>query len=177
MRHKASMKHQLKEFISSEDIQNAIEKLAAQINKDYHGKELILVGVLKGSFIFLADLVRKLDVTLEVAFVRLSSYQNQKESTGTVVITKDIETSITGKHVLIVEEILDSGRTLDFLTKRFRANAPRSVKICVLLDKKDQRVVPVEADYVGLKIENKFVVGYGLDYQEKYRNLSSIFYV
>ncbi len=167
----------LKEFISQKEIEIAVQKLASQINKDYQGQELILVGVLKGAFIFLADLIRQLDMTVEVDFVRLSSYQNQKQSTGTVVITKDIETSITGKHVLIVEEILDSGRTLDFLTKRFRANTPRSVKICVLLDKKDQRSVPVEADYVGIKIENKFVVGYGLDYQEKYRNLSSIFYV
>src|SRR3989338_2965032 len=167
----------LKEFISKEEIELAVQKLASHINKDYQNKAIILVGVLKGSFIFLADLIRQLNMTVEVDFVRLSSYQNEKKSTGTVVITKDIETSITGKHVLIVEEILDSGRTLDFLTKRFRANAPASVKICVLLDKKDQRVVPVEADYVGIKIENKFVIGYGLDYQEKYRNLSSIFYV
>ena len=167
----------LKEFISKEEIELAVQKLASHINKDYQNKAIILVGVLKGSFIFLADLIRQLNMTVEVDFVRLSSYQNEKKSTGTVVITKDIETSITGKQVLIVEENLDSGRTLDFLTKRFCANAPASVKICVLLDKKDQRVVPVEADYVGIKIENKFVIGYGLDYQEKYRNLSSIFYV
>ncbi|MBI2609535.1 MAG: hypoxanthine phosphoribosyltransferase [Deltaproteobacteria bacterium] len=167
----------LKPYISQEQIEKAVQKLADQINKDYKGQELICVGVLKGSFMFLSDLVKKLKLEIHIDFVRLSSYQNNKTSSGTVVITKDIESSITGKRVLIIEEILDSGRTLDFLMKRFLVNTPHSVKICVLLDKREKRVTPVEADYVGLKIEDRFVVGYGLDYQEKYRNLPEIYYV
>src|SRR3989344_9108186 len=137
----------LKPYISQEQIEKTVQKLADNINKDYKGQELICVGVLKGSFMFLSDLVKKLTVNVSIDFVRLSSYQNNKTSSGTVVITKDIESSITGKRVLIIEEILDSGRTLDFLMKRFLANTPHSVKICVLLDKRETRVTPVEADY------------------------------
>lgn len=167
----------LKPYISKEQIEKAVQKLADQINKDYKGQEVICVGVLKGSFMFLSDLVKKLKLDIHIDFVRLSSYQNNKTSSGTVVITKDIESSITGKRVLIIEEILDSGRTLDFLMKRFLANTPHSIKICVLLDKREKRATPIEANYVGLKIEDRFVVGYGLDYQEKYRNLPEIYYV
>jgi len=164
-------------YISKNKIEKAIEKLSEELNTQYKNNNVILVSILKGSFIFTADLVRKLDFNFVIDFVRLSSYQNLKESMGTVTLSKDIESDIAGKHVLIVEEILDSGLTLDFLMKRFCANSPLSVKICVLLDKKHKRKVPMQADFVGIEIEDKFVVGYGLDFQEKYRNLSEIYYL
>ncbi|MBI2027303.1 MAG: hypoxanthine phosphoribosyltransferase [Deltaproteobacteria bacterium] len=170
-------KDKLDLLISKNEIEKVLDKLAHLLNADYQKKNVIIVSILKGSFLFSADLVRKLHFNFIIDFVRLSSYHNLKESTGTVTLTKDIECDIAGKHVLILEEILDSGMTLDFLLKRFAANDPLSVKICVLLDKKEKRRIPIHADYVGIEIEDKFVVGYGLDYQEKYRNLPDIYHL
>jgi hypoxanthine phosphoribosyltransferase len=164
-------------LIPKAKIDAAIDTLATQLNQDYSGKRLILVGVLKGAFIFMADLMRKLHMPTEVDFVKLESYGSGTESSGTVKLLKDIDTNINGHHVLIVEEIIDSGRTLHFLYKRLQAAKPESLKICALLDKKERRVADIEADYVGMDVENKFLVGYGLDYDQAYRNLPDIYYI
>ncbi len=169
------MKDNLKLLISKEEIQRAIAAIAAKIHRDYEGKSLIVIGVLKGSIIFLADLIRQIHLPTEVDFVKLSSYGSGKESSGTVRLLKDIDADIYDRDVLIVEEIIDSGRTLEFLYRRLQTSRPKSLKICALLDKKSKRVVNIEADYVGIEVEDKFLVGYGLDFNEAYRNLSDIY--
>lgn len=164
-------------LLTAEDIASIVKKLADQISRDYEGKELILVCVLKGAFMFLSDLIRHLRIPAEVDFVRLASYGPGVKSSGLVEITKDIETPVEGKDVLIIEDIVDSGRTLIFLKERLSLSNPRSVKICALLDKKARREVEIEADYLGKEIENVFIVGYGIDFNENYRNLPEIYYV
>lgn len=164
-------------LLTAEDIAFIVKNLADQISKDYHDKELVLVCILKGAFMFLSDLIRQLRVPAKVDFVRLASYGSGTKSSGLVEITKDIETPIEGKDVLIVEDIVDSGRTLRFLKERLELSHPRSVKICALLDKKARREVKIDPDYVGKEIENLFVVGYGIDFDEKYRNLPEIYYI
>ena len=164
-------------LISDKAIQKSILKLADQLNADYKGKRLILIGVLKGAFIFMADLMRQLTVPIEVDFVKLESYGSGTESSGMVKLLKDIDIDISNQHVLIIEEIIDSGRTLKFLRDRLEASSPKSIKICALLDKKARRAVPIEADYVGIEVEDKFLIGYGLDYDQAYRNLPGIYYV
>lgn len=164
-------------LISREEIKNIIKNLAEQISRDYEGKDLILICILKGAFMFLSDLVRQLQIPVKIDFVRLASYGSKTESSGFVEITKDIEIPIDGKDVLIIEDIIDSGRTLLFLKERLELSHPRSVKICALLDKKARREVEIEADYVGKKIENVFVVGYGIDYNESYRNLPDVYFI
>jgi len=164
-------------LLTAEDIASIVKKLADQISRDYEGKELILVCVLKGAFMFLSDLIRHLRISVEVDFVRLASYGSGVKSSGLVEITKDIETPVEGKEVLIIEDIVDSGRTLIFLKERLSLSNPRSVKICALLDKKARREVEIEADYLGKEIENVFIVGYGIDFNENYRNLPEIYYV
>ena len=163
-------------FIPKDQIKKAISALADQINHDYKGKKVILVGVLKGAFVFLADIMRELQIPVAVDFVKLESYGHRKESSGTVKLLKDIDTDIFNHHVLIIEEIIDSGRTLHFLYDRLLASKPKSLKICALLDKKAKRVVPIEADYVGIEVEDKFLIGYGLDFDQSYRNLPEIYY-
>lgn len=167
----------LKLLISKEEIQRTVIDISAKIHRDYEGKKLIVIGVLKGSIIFLADLIRQIHLPTEVDFVKLSSYGSSKESGGTIRLLKDIDVDIYNKDVLIVEEIIDSGRTLDFLCRRLLTSKPKSLKICALLDKKSKRVVDIEAHYVGLQVEDKFLVGYGLDYNESYRNLPDIYYL
>lgn len=162
-------------LISKEQIQKTLTSLAAQINRDYEGKSLILIGVLKGAFVFMADLMRHLDVPVEIDFVKLESYGSRTESSGTVKLLKDIDVDVYNQDVLIVEEIIDSGRTLKFLYERLLASHPKSLKICALLDKKARRAVDIDADYVGKKVEDKFLIGYGLDYNQAYRNLSEIY--
>lgn len=164
-------------LLSSEEIGAIVKKLADQISRDYAEKELILVCILKGAFMFLSDLIRHLRVPVMVDFVRLASYGAGTQSSGLVEITKDIETPVEGKEVLIIEDIVDSGRTLQFLKERLELSRPRSVKICTLLDKKARREVKIDPDYVGKEIENVFVVGYGIDFNESYRNLPEIYYV
>lgn len=174
---KAVSEENLKLLISKEEIQRAVTDISVKIHRDYEGKKLIVIGVLKGSIIFLADLIRQIRLPTEVDFVKLTSYGSSKESNGTVRLLKDIDVDIYDKDVLIVEEIIDSGRTLDFLCRRLLTSKPRSLKICALLDKKSKRVIDIEADYVGLQVEDKFLVGYGLDYNESYRNLPDIYYL
>jgi hypoxanthine phosphoribosyltransferase len=169
--------YRLNLLLSREKIASIVKDLADQISKDYREKELVLVCILKGAFMFLSDLVRSLQIPVQIDFVRLASYGAGMKTSGRIEITKDIETSIDQKDVLIIEDIVDSGRTLQFLKDRLSLANPRSVKICALLDKKARREVEIEADYLGIEIDNVFVVGYGIDFNETYRNLPEIYYV
>jgi len=159
---------------SQEQIKKRVRELAVQISRDYEGKELIVIGVLKGAFIFMADLIRCLTIPCRVDFVRLASYGAEAVSSGKVVMTKDIETSIKDQEILIVEDVVDTGLTLSFLINWLQERNPRSLKVCAMLDKRQRRQVPFEADYVGFTIEDGFVVGYGLDFNEKARFLPDI---
>ena len=159
---------------SQEQIKKRVRELAVEISRDYEGKELIVIGVLKGAFIFMADLIRCLTIPCRVDFVRLASYGAGAVSSGKVVMTKDIETSIKDQEILIVEDVVDTGLTLSFLINWLQERNPRSLKVCAMLDKRQRRQVPFEADYVGFTIEDGFVVGYGLDFNEKARFLPDI---
>lgn len=164
-------------YLNRHEIDAAVQAIAHRINEDYAGKQVVLVGVLKGAIVFMADLVRHLKVENEVEFVRLSSYGKGRTSSGTVTILKDIQADIRDKHVLIIEEIIDSGRTLKFLYERLKASGPASVEIVTLLDKAAKRVVDVPVKYVGRNIDDQFLVGYGLDLEEHCRNLPDIYYL
>ena len=164
----------LRPFISKEEIEGMIEKMAFEISNDYRDDPPLLVGVLKGSFIFLADLVRALDIPVEVDFVRLSSY-GPKTEPSEVTIKKERESPVEGRDVLLVEEILDTGATLSTLMGMIYSRNPKSLKVCALLDKHARRKTEVTADYLGRRIEAGFLVGYGLDFNEKYRNLPDIY--
>jgi len=164
-------------LLSREQIASLIENLADQISRDYAERELVLVCILKGAFMFLADLIRHLRVPAQVDFVRLASYGSETKTSGRVEITKDIEISVEGKDILIVEDIIDSGRTVQFLKERLSLSYPRSVRVVALLDKKARREVSMEADYVGKEVDDLFVVGYGIDFNESYRNLPEIYYI
>ena len=161
-------------LFSQEEIDRRLEELAAEINRDYAGKEPMLISVLRGSFVFMADLTRKITLPCTVDFMAVSSYGKGTTSSGQVQITKDLSDDIEGKDILVVDDILDSGNTLSYLMKLLQARHPASIRLCTLLDKPERRVVPVQADYVGFTIPDEFVVGYGLDYAEKYRNLPYI---
>ena len=169
--------YRLHPLLSREQIAFLVKNLADQISRDYAERELVLVCILKGAFMFLADLIRHLRVPAQVDFVRLASYGSGTKTSGRVEITKDIEISIEGKDVLIVEDIIDSGRSIQFLKERLALSSPRSVKVVALLDKKARREVPMEVDYIGREVDNLFVVGYGIDFNESYRNLPEIYYV
>jgi hypoxanthine phosphoribosyltransferase len=169
--------YRLNPLLSREEIASIVKDLAGQISKDYRERELVLVCILKGAFMFLSDLVRYLQIPVQIDFVRLASYGTGMETSGTIEITKDIEISIEGKDVLIIEDIIDSGRTLQFLRDRLSLSKPHSVKICALLDKKARREVEIEADYLGKEVDNVFVVGYGIDFNETFRHLPEIYYV
>jgi hypoxanthine phosphoribosyltransferase len=169
--------YRLNPLFSREQIASMVKDLADQISKDYIERELVLVCILKGAFMFLSDLVRQLQIPVQIDFVRLASYGAGMKTSGSIEITKDIEISIEGKDVLIIEDIIDSGRTLQFLRDRLCLSNPHSVKICALLDKKARREVEIEADYVGKEIDNVFVVGYGIDLNETYRHLPEIYHV
>ncbi|MGP8154446.1 MAG: hypoxanthine phosphoribosyltransferase [Smithella sp.] len=158
-------------------IQKRVRELADQISKDYAGRELIIIGILKGAFIFMADLVRDISIPCRIDFTRLASYSDGSDNSGKVVMTKDIETSIKGRDILIVEDILDTGLTLQYLVKWLKERNPTSLRICVLLDKRKRRKVSFEADYVGFTIDDGFVVGYGLDFNEKYRFSPDIYVI
>ncbi len=167
----------LKLLISAEDIRQKVKELAKQINEDYQGKEILVVGILKGSFIFLADLVRELEGKVFVDFMQVSSYHTEMESFGEVIFVKDLGSDIKGKNVIIVDDIIDTGKTLKALTEALSLREPESLKTCVLLDKKERREVDFDADYTGFVIPDKFVVGYGLDWAEEGRTLKDIYYV
>lgn len=162
-------------LIPAERVQARVAELGAQIDADYAGRDLLLVCILKGGVMFLVDLTRYLTIPHAIDFMAVSSYgAGVRESTGVVRIQMDLETNITGRHVLVVEDIIDSGRTLDYITRLLRTRLPASLRVCTLLDKTERREVPVPLDYVGFQIPNKFVFGYGLDLDEKYRNLPFI---
>jgi hypoxanthine phosphoribosyltransferase len=164
-------------FKSRQDIAETIKGLAAEIRRDYAGKPLLVVGILKGSFIFIADLIRELGMPVEVEFVILSSYGHGTVSSGKVKMEKGIHTDIKGKHVLVVEDIVDSGHTINYLMDYLRGLKPLSYKLCVLADKPSRRKVPVMIDYAGFTVPNKFIVGYGIDWDEQYRALPEICFV
>jgi hypoxanthine phosphoribosyltransferase len=162
-------------ILSREVIEKKVQELAAQVSRDYAGKDAILIGVLKGVFIFMADLVRALDYPVQIDFVRLSSYGVSSESAGEVLITKDVELPIRDRHVLIVEDIVDAGYTLDFLIQHLRSRHPKSLQVCCLIDKKERRQVEVPLDYVGFVVEKGFLVGYGLDCGEQHRTYPEVY--
>jgi len=158
-------------------IQKRVQELAGQISGDYAGHELVVIGILKGAFIFMADLIREIRIPCNIDFVRVASYDASSESSGKVVMTKDIETSIKGRDILIVEDIVDTGLTLQYLVEWLKERNPDSLKICVFLDKRQRRKVSFEADYVGFTIDDGFVVGYGLDFNEQYRCFSDVYVI
>ena len=160
-----------KVLLSEETIAAKVKELGAQIAKDYADKNPLIVSVLRGSFVFMADLVRAIDVPCIVDFMSVSSYGGGTTSSGEVKITKDFDVSIEGRHLIIVEDILDSGRTLSYLMKTLKARGAASIALCTFLDKPERRVVPVEVAYKGFTVPDAFIVGYGLDYDQKYRNL------
>lgn len=161
-----------KVLLSEEDLKNIVERLGAQITEDYKDKNLVLVSVLKGSVLFMADLMRAIKLPCKIDFMAVSSYGSGTKTSGVVKIIKDLDTEVvSGNDLLIVEDILDSGVTLEYLMKILSARNPNSIKICTLLDKPERRKANIKADYAGAQIPDAFVVGYGLDYDEKYRNL------
>lgn len=161
-------------MITQEEMRKRIQELGLRIAQDYQDKELLMVGVLKGAFVFFADLARAIPLPLHVDFLVVSSYGEKKKSSGAVKVISDISHAVKGKDILLVEDIVDSGLTLAFLKKKFMARKPKSLRFCTLLDKPQRRKTDVEIDYVGFTIPNKYVVGYGLDYENKYRNLPYI---
>lgn len=169
---KYNMKDDIEEILLPEkDLQKAVKKLGKQISADYEGKNLMLVAVLKGSVIFMADLMRAITIPVSIDFMSVSSYGAGVKSSGVVKIIKDLDHDLSGYDVLIVEDILDSGLTLSYLTNVLRQRNVSSIKICTLLDKPDRRQVDIKPDYACFVVPDKFVVGYGLDYDQKYRNL------
>lgn len=161
-------------LISEEELENKVKALGAKITADYKNKDLLLVCVLKGAVIFVSDLMRTIDLPLDIDFMAISSYGSNTKSSGVVRILKDLNASIEGRHVLIVEDIIDSGLTLSYLVDNLKSRGPASVEICTILDKPDRRVADLEIKYIGFQVPDEFVVGYGLDYAEKYRNLPYI---
>ncbi len=169
------MIERVKELISKEEIAKKVKEVATQINKDYEGKEVVFVGVLKGVFMFMSDLLKEIDSTMATTdFIGLSSYKGGMKSTGKVEITSDLKDSIEGKHVIVLEDIVDTGLTLSFLLENFKKRNPASVAICTLLEKPSNIEKYVKIDYKCFVIPDKFVLGYGLDYDERYRNLPYI---
>jgi hypoxanthine phosphoribosyltransferase len=161
-------------LLTAGQIEDKVSEIAARITNDYAGKNPIFIGVLKGSFVFMADLIRKIDLYCDIDFMAVSSYGNKSETTGAVKITKDLERDIENRDVIIVEDILDSGLTLNYLMGYLKSRNPSSIRLCTLLDKPARRKVPIIPDYTGFEIPDAFVVGYGLDFAERYRNLPYI---
>ena len=168
------MAEELKPLFSRQEIAEAVARLAVEISADYADKHLVLVGVLKGAFVFLADLVRELTIPVEIEFVRLASYGSRKESSGEVAVKKDVEITLAGKDVLIVEDIVDTGLSLTFLMDHLGTHNPSSLRVCALVDKKFRRKIEVTVDYTGFAIDDGFIVGYGIDFNERYRSLPDI---
>ena len=158
-------------LIESDALQARIAELGAEISQEYEGRDLLLVGVLKGAVFFMADLMRELSVPCEIDFMAISSYGAATDSSGVVRILKDLDANIAGRHVLVVEDIIDSGLTLSYLMRSLKARRPASLEICALLTKPERREIEVPVKFVGFEIPNKFVIGYGLDFAERYRNL------
>lgn len=168
------MAEKISELISETEVDKRISELGAQITKDYAGKSVHLICVLKGGSFFMCELAKRITADVTLDFMSVSSYGSDTKSSGVVKIVKDLDESIKDKDVLVVEDIVDSGRTLSYLLEMLKDRGPASVKLCTLLDKPDRRVVDVKVDYTGFQIPDEFVVGYGLDYDQKYRNLPFI---
>ncbi len=164
-------------LISEEEIQKRVKEIAAQISADYEGESIHLICILKGSLFFTADLARRVTVPVTFDFMSLESYGERMVSSGRVKLTKDTEGDIEGKNVIVIEDIVDTGRTLSFLMDLLKLRKPKSLKLCTFLNKPERRVVDVRVDYVGFDIPDKFVVGYGMDYAQKYRELPYIGYI
>src|SRR5215208_7180113 len=158
-------------LVQADELQHRIKQMGDQIVRDYAGQDLLLIGVLKGAFLFLADLMRHLDVGCEVDFMAVASYGSSTESSGVVRILKDLDAPLEGRHVLIVEDIVDSGLTLQYLMRTLETRGPASLEVCALLTKPERRKIDTPARYIGFEIPDKFAIGYGLDYAERYRNL------
>ena len=159
---------------TEEQINTRVEELANEISKDYTNKEVIIIGLLKGSFLMVSDLVKKLTVDTKIDFLSVSSYGNSTTSSGKIQINKDINIDVEGKHIIIVDDLIDTGQTLNWIKNHFQHKRPESIKICCLLNKKVERNNDINIDYVGFDCPNKFVVGYGMDYAEHYRTLPFI---
>ena len=164
-------------LISRKDIAKRVHEIAADISRDYAGRDVLVVGVLKGSFIFMADLIRELSIPCQMDFIRAASYGASTESSGRIIITKDVELPLEGRDVLIVEDIVDTGLTLTHIVDTLRARKPKSLKVCAFLDKRKRRKVPFDADYVCFAIDDGFVVGYGLDFNERDRFLADVYVI
>ncbi|PAB59462.1 hypoxanthine phosphoribosyltransferase [Anaeromicrobium sediminis] len=164
-----------KVLFSREDIQKRVDELGLEIAKDYEGKKLVAVSLLKGSFIFTADLVRAIDAPVRVEFMTTSSYGHGEESSGKVKILQDLEFDLSGYDILVVDDIADTGLTMEYVLKHLKAKNPNSIKSCVLLDKPSRRKTDLEADYVGFTIPDTFIVGYGLNYGDYFRNVPNVF--
>lgn len=165
---------ELKVLFTRQQIAQRVAEIGAQINRDYAGEQVVLIGVLKGAAIFLSDLSRALTVDATFDFISVSTYGNEKRSSGEVKLLKDVDQSMEGRNIILVEDILDTGLTLSYLKKVLGAHKPKSLRIAALLDKSARRIQPIKADYVGFEIPDEFVVGYGMDYAERYRNLADI---
>lgn len=161
-------------LVSNAEIAKRADEIAAQINADYKGKPILVVGILRGASIFLADIFKRLEGDVELDFMSLSSYGNGTNSSGEVKMIKDLSEPVDGKNILIIEDIIDTGITLSYLIKVLEARNPESIKLCALLDKPSRRKVQLKGDYIGFEIPDEYVVGYGLDYAEKYRNLPDV---
>jgi hypoxanthine phosphoribosyltransferase len=158
-------------LVQADELQHRIKEMAAEVSRDYAGRDLLLIGVLKGAVFFLSDLMRHLDIPCEVDFMAVASYGSSTDSSGVVRILKDLDVPLEGRNVLIVEDIVDSGLTLQYLMRTLEARGPASLEVCALLTKPERRKVEMPARYVGFEIPDKFAIGYGLDYVERYRNL------
>lgn len=161
-------------LISKEQIAQKVKELAKTLTEEYKDKNPLLICILKGSFIFFADLIREMNIPVEIEFMAISSYGTASTSSGEVKVVKDTDKSLENRHVIIIEDIIDTGLTLSYLKNMLARRAPASIKICALLDKPDRREIEIEADYLGFKIPNHFVIGYGLDYAQKYRNMPDV---
>jgi hypoxanthine phosphoribosyltransferase len=171
------MEPKLSLLFTKDEIAATVSRLAAEIRRDYQTKHPILIAILKGSFVFLADLIRQLDFPLEIEFVRLSSYGRGTESSGEIRVMQDVQSEIKGRHVLVVEDIIDTGLTAEFFLNHLRKKQPASVKLCSLTDKPSRTQVEIKIDYRGLTVPDKFIVGYGIDWDEKFRYLPDIYVV
>jgi len=174
--HRVDMNSEPKTTIlfARQEIEAAVKRLALEINQDYRGKAPLLIGILKGSFMFMADLVRLLDFPMEVEFVKLSSYGSGRESSGRIKVVQGLRTQIKNRHVLVIEDIVDTGQTIAFFLDYLKRKKPASLRLCVLTDKESRRQIQVPIKYLGFTVPDKFIVGYGLDWDEKFRNLPDI---
>ncbi len=168
---------QPKVLLTEKEIRKAVRRLSSEIRRDYKNKEPLLIGILKGSFVFMADLIRELGLPVAVDFVKLSSYGAGTESSGEIEVVQGLSTAVRGREVLVVEDIIDTGLTVKFLLDYLKKEEPASLRLCCLLDKLERREVPVPIDYLGFTIPNKFIVGYGIDWNEKFRHLVDVCYI